>query len=128
MYYTIVTIIAVVLLVLVLTIMGIMMTTNKNKKQFPEFKNTCPDYWSLSDNPEEMKCVPPLKNNINIPSADKFEGANPKVNHDGVEVDKTKKITSIDISKSMWTNDCDKQKWAKNNNILWDGITNINTC
>ena len=34
----------------------------------------------------------------------------------------------IDFSDSKWTGECDKRKWANENGIVWDGISNYNSC
>ena len=126
-YYTIVTIVAIVLLVVLLTVIGIMMTSKKNKKGFPDYKNVCPDYWTFREGSDTI-CMPPA-GNINVPKASAYEGMVQTVIHDGVNLDSSKKrVTSIDISKENWTSDCDKKKWATKNGILWDGITNSNLC
>jgi len=38
------------------------------------------------------------------------------------------KRMSIDFSKKAYANKCAKQKWAKRNNVYWDGVSNYNKC
>lgn len=102
-----------------------MMTSNKNSKDFPDYKNTCPDYWTLQSGSDSV-CLPPASN-INLPIATAFEGRVKTIVHSGVTLNGNK-VSNIDISKENWTSDCDKQKWAIKNGILWDGITNSNKC
>lgn len=126
MYYTIVVIIAIVLLIASLSVIGVMMTSGSNKKVFPDFQNNCPDYWKHADPPESNLCYPPTMK-VNTPGPDKFAGNAPTIVHAGVKID-TNKITSIDISPTNWTSVCDKGKWASMNGIVWDGVSNNNTC
>ena len=37
-------------------------------------------------------------------------------------------INSSTIELSKYPNICDKYKWAKDNNINWDGVSNYNKC
>lgn len=120
-FYSIVIIIAIIILVIALTVIGITLSKNKNTKEYPEYPNTCPDFWSL----DNTMCKP--MSNINTPSPDRLKYGKPS--HDGVTLDINKtKITSIDINDSNWVSHCDKANWTKKNGILWDGITNNNTC
>ena len=52
--------------------------------------------------------------------------------HAGIIVGKNENgiddITSIDVSSDNWVSVCDKSSWAKKYNILWDGVTNNNSC
>jgi|UniRef100_A0A6C0DWS4 hypothetical protein len=147
-YYTVVTIIAVVLLVLLLTIIGIMMTSNKNNTSFPDYKSNCPDFWSESS---PGVCTPP-DTDINMPSDDKYLGANPLVRpnntsavaytgrwippYPGATTPHANptptvangKIASLRITDEVWLNECEKHKWAKRNGIMWDGVVNSNRC
>ena len=37
-------------------------------------------------------------------------------------------VQYIDFSNPAWTGVCDKKKWANENGIVWDGISNYNSC
>ena len=125
MYYTIVLIIAIVVLISSLSIVGVMMTTGSNKIDFPEFQNTCPDYWTL----DGTICKPPISK-INVPNSAAFAGSSPSVAHAGVVINQgpPPSITSLDLTTSNWTSICDKSSWAKMNGIVWDGVSNTNQC
>lgn len=126
MYYTIVLVVAVILLIVGLTIVG-MTITGKKSQPFPEFQNTCPDYWFL----EENVCYPP-ESGINTPASDKFVGGNAApVKHAGVQLNSPtapNSILSLDLTKSNWNGVCDKSSWGKRTGLIWDGVTNNNTC
>ena len=34
----------------------------------------------------------------------------------------------IDFSDPKWKGICDKKKWANENGIVWDGVSNYNSC
>lgn len=120
-FYTIVIIIAIVILVIALTIVGVTLTNKKNTIPFPDYQNICPDFWKLES--DGNTCTPP-SSNLNTPPPNKAAVA---VKHDGV-ASVTNVISSIDVSDDKWTSVCDKSSWAKKSNILWDGVTNNNTC
>jgi hypothetical protein len=118
-FYTIVIIIAIVILVIALTIVGVTLANKKNTAPFPDYQNTCPDFWTLSD--DGTTCN---KSDLNTPPPNKAKIA---VNHDGV-TSNDYVISSINISDDKWVSVCDKSSWAKKSSILWDGVANNNTC
>jgi hypothetical protein len=120
-FYTIVIIIAIVILVIALTIVGVTLANNKNTIPFPDYQNTCPDFWTLGT--DGITCKTPLSN-MNTPPPNKAVVA---IKHDGV-ASENNVISSIDVSDDKWTSVCDKSSWAKKASILWDGVTNNNTC
>lgn len=126
MYYTIVVIIAIVLLIASLSVIGVMMTSGSNKKVFPDFQNNCPDYWTLTSQSGSPVCIPPTMK-VNTPSPDKFAGISPIVAHAGVTLSGNT-ISKIDLNQTYWTSICDQGKWASMNGIVWDGVSNNNTC
>lgn len=58
-FYSIIVIIAIIILIIALTIVGLTLDRKKNMKPFPDYKNTCPDFWTLDAN---NKCIPSLAN------------------------------------------------------------------
>jgi hypothetical protein len=121
-FYTIVIIIAVILLIGALSVIGITLTKNKQTNAFPEYQENCPDFWTLNG----TICSP---NASNTPPPSKFVGIKPSVNHTGVMISNDKKsIVSLDTNPDNWSSICDKYKWSNLNGILWDGVSNINTC
>jgi hypothetical protein len=83
---------------------------------YPPIANICPDYWQYQNN----LCLIP-NNNKNIGSFSINNKIPAGYNND---------YKGIDFTNSGWqtigTNSfCSKQKWANINNIVWDGITNI---
>jgi len=125
-FYSIVVIIAIIILIVVLTVVGLTLKNKKNTNPFPEYQNTCPDFWSLDGSGN--KCLP---KGMNVPPISKKNASLPA--HDGVDMtsdsnNKKTGIKSIDLSEDNWVSICDKSSWAKKYGILWDGVTNNNTC
>jgi hypothetical protein len=118
-FYTIVIIIAIIILVIALTIVGVTLANKKNTMPFPDYQNTCPDFWTLSN--DGITCN---KSDLNTPPPNKAKIA---VNHDGVTTINNV-ISSINISDDKWVSVCDKSSWAKKSGSLWDGVANNNTC
>jgi len=89
-------------LVLVACLSLITYTTYRDKNQvFPPMVNQCPDFYTLKG----TKCIRPSTYPKTAPG-------------------------ELDIGESSVYNDknanslCKKKKWAKDNSITWDGITN----
>jgi uncharacterized alpha/beta hydrolase family protein len=119
-FYTIVIIIAIVILIIALTIVGVTLANKKNTAPFPDYQNTCPDFWILDSNGTSCRPV----NSLNTPPPNKAAVA---VKHDGI-TSQNNIISAIDVSDDSWVSVCDKSSWAKKAGILWDGVTNNNTC
>jgi hypothetical protein len=113
-FYTVVVIVAVVFLIVCLIIIGIMMQYQKGSDVFPPTANICPDKWTVNGS----GCSPNEINGNTIVSA-----AWCTANNTICAMDSTNKFTFLDSATI-----CDKQKFAKENNILWDGVSNYNKC
>jgi hypothetical protein len=69
--------------------------------KFPLHPNVCPDRWSIdSTDSKNIKCKP------NPPNPNNYS----------------------DLPLTDVPNICDKYKWAKKNNVNWDGVSNYNGC
>jgi|TARA_B110000858_G_scaffold198335_2_gene264064 hypothetical protein len=86
------------ILIVVLALYGVVLYSSMQNSNYPAIKNDCPDYWDVSEGDGKMSCE--IKHNIN--SGDFTAPAD--------------YIPKNDL--------CDDYKWAKKNNITWDGITN----
>ena len=112
-FYTTVVIIAVILLILCLIAVGVMLQKSGEDKPFPAQNNPCPDGWGVNEN---GNCILPT-NDVNTTTASKLNTANDIWEKIGSDY-KIKDSASI----------CDKKKWANDNVIIWDGISNYNQC
>jgi hypothetical protein len=92
----------------------------------------CPDYWKVSD--DKISCTIPLKNTINtgsifdndsIPFSDTVGNTNYVPGYNSTNA-------TINFNDPGWVmnknSTCNKQLWAKKYKIIWDGISNYNSC
>lgn len=93
------------LMILILSII-VYNETSRNMKdvEFPPFVSNCPDFWTES---LDGKCM----NEHNL-------GNSPV-------------MAFVDPSNVAWEGaigNCNKYKWANENGLTWDGITNMDSC
>lgn len=100
--------VACILLIIALIGIGIALYNRKYDDKYPPVVAKCPDYWLDQSTNSELngsKCA-------NVKNLGK---------------DECKKI--MDFTDSMWLGTsgmCNKKRWAKHCNVIWDGITNTN--
>jgi len=100
-FYTIVIICAIILLIISLATIGVIIVNGKSSIVFPSTKNSCPDYWTLSN--DKKTCQAP-SNRVNMG------------------------YPTVPSTYTIDTDTCKNFKWAFDNKILWDGVSNINNC
>jgi hypothetical protein len=128
----------VILAILVLTGFAIMLNSKKDDdSEYPSSYNTCPDYWDVSLNPTGTKCV--MSGSINNGITGWENAYVPATNagtpgFENVDYQGTNKF-HVDFNDPKW-NDikypgvsgrCSLKKWATDNGIVWDGVTNYNS-
>jgi len=122
--------IATVVLIIILTMIGIALNNLKKKTTYPPIANGCPDYWDASG---VGICRIPLSTGKNIGT---IYGAGTTVVSDfnspptyGYTPGST---ATINFNDQGWLSNrsatCNKQIWAKKYGIVWDGISNYNSC
>jgi hypothetical protein len=95
--------ISLLVLAVYLLFIGIVLYRNKSKTAYPPVVADCPDYWQDQSIGNSSHCV--NKKNLGKPSCAKI----------------------MDFSTSTWSGQrglCNKSKWAKACDLVWDGITN----
>lgn len=120
-FYLIVLSVAIILLIIILAYIGVYGMNEKSKSAFPPVKYDCPDYWQKN---EEGKCVIPTSG----PNMGAFNGGDlippPGIN--------TNNIDAIDFEDPAWSasgsSRCAQKKWANDNGIVWDTVSNYNQC
>lgn len=133
-FQIIVLLIATVVLILILTVIGITLSKNRNKVVFPPIANQCPDYWKVSS--DGISCIIPMSGEINSGSI--FSGgptipfvSDPANTANYVPGFNTTNST-INFNDPGWVvnknSTCNKQIWAKKYKIVWDGVSNYNSC
>jgi hypothetical protein len=102
-FYKIAILISIIFLILCLIGIGILMQYQNAGMKFPIHPNVCPDFWTGSE--DGKTCSNQTNTNIGKLTA----GNN-------------------NITLSTYSTICDKYKWATNNKINWDGVSNYNGC
>ena len=129
-------VVTIVCLIIALTIIGLIIKNNKYSTAYPPIIDTCPDYWysSYYDVDSGINSTPSdsCKNSAfgccpdNVTSKTDDVGTNCalskcyNVQKLGTQSDSCYSV--MDFSKYT---KCEKQKWAKQCNLTWDGITNM---
>ena len=122
-FYIIVLSVATVFLILILTFMGILLRSQDKNIAFPPTANICPDYWTLTDS---SFCVIGNVNRGDIPDSG-FSTT------DTTQTPYTTFSTQFDPTNTAWNSNgmsaiCNKRQWANSHNIVWDGVSNYNSC
>ena len=120
--------IATVILILILTIIGVMLSKYKNKVTYPPVANTCPDYWKISA--DGLSCSLPTSSAVNVGSIYNSDGSLAISSADTYGYDSTKK--TINFTDGGWSTSksavCAQKDWTGTYNIIWDGVSNYNSC
>lgn len=125
-FYLIVLAIAIILLIIILAYIGIYGMKSNNISAYPPVKYDCPDYWEKNDNDA---CVIPTEEGS--PNMGAFDGGDltPRKS-DIIGIDSSE--LAIDFNDAGWSargsSRCSQKKWAIDNNIVWDTVSNYNQC
>lgn len=131
-FYIIVLTIATILLILILTYIGLTLNSKKgvSGQNFPPNAATCPDYWDISTTDSSLCVVPNIgyKNTGSVYDATGAVTIKPATTFG---YDSSKK--AINFTDAKWdttglTTTCAKKKWANTHSIIWDGVSNSNSC
>jgi hypothetical protein len=118
-FYLIVLGVASLILILLLAFMGWTISNANKTTKYPAMTTTCPDNWK-PDNVTPGVCVAPgpgKYNNITVPPNTPGYVSNNSVN-----------FSNDKWSGSGLTPTCAKKKWATDNKITWDSVTNAAYC
>jgi hypothetical protein len=130
-FYTTVLSIALVILILILTYVGIMLSySNTQNSAYPPTANVCPDYWLNAG--DGSGCIVPdygTKNSGDLLDKD-GKATSALTSTHGYSTYQSKPI--IKFSDPSWGKNgisiCDQQEWADKHKIVWDGVSNYNSC
>ena len=135
MFYKIIILIAIIFLILILTVIGILMAKKSNITTYPPVASQCPDYWTYDgsncvvpntgcpDSSGGVKdCQPNLLNGMSVATLTAVPGLKTVKNPDKTTT------YSIDFQDAGWQGTCGQMRWANKNNIVWDGVSNYNSC
>ena len=104
--------IATIILIIILIIVGMFMYYLSYTAIYPPVISECPDYWDVvKDSNNKISCENKLKINPNAVS----------------NTDSCNKVNPVNFSGSTDEDTiCNKYNWARNCNVVWDGVTNSN--
>lgn len=110
LFYKIVLSVAIIMLIIMLITISVLIQNSTKEVAFPPSALRCPDYWVDSSN----GCIPNSVNlgTLSMPTTIDFDDNAWKIGSDYAGLSDT----------------CAKRKWANRNKILWDGISNYNSC
>lgn len=136
-FYLIILSVAVFILILALGFSGWMLSKQNDQIDFPNITTTCPDFWTISQ--DGLYCEQPASTNFN--SGSDILSKYVKLGTSGTPgpvpgkqslADGKHTASSFDSKDAGWGSGkdgvCNKRKWATDNNIQWDTVTNVNYC
>ena len=131
-FHIIVLSVATVALILILIFVGVLLSKGDTNSAFPPSYGMCPDYWVMDAS--SNKCLIPniQTTKLNIGNMyDTDETLKDAITYTpgyGYDISNNVITQYIDFSDPKWKGQCDKKKWASENGIVWDGISNYNNC
>ena len=140
-FYWIVLVVAIIALIGALAYVGILMTYySKKDAVYPPVESSCPDFWTSSASSPNKCNIPAgeaagIKNIGSLYTTTTSSDGKPAytlklstANTPGL--DATNK--TVDFSAAEWGAGsgavCKKQSWANQNGLIWDGVSNYNSC
>jgi hypothetical protein len=132
-FYLIILSVAVFILILALGFSGWMLSKQNDQIDFPNITATCPDFWTID---ATGNCVQPTTStNFNYGKDANILSNYVKLGTSGSAVAVPGKVSnalSFYSKHADWGSGkeaiCNKRKWATDNNIKWDTVTNVNFC
>lgn len=125
-FQIIVLVIAVIVLIIILAVIGVTLGKLKNKVVYPPIANQCPDYWRVAS--DNKSCTIPVQGALNagkiyVNNTINFTAPVPGYNRDR---------NTIDFTDPGWvlnkSSVCNQKLWAEQYGVVWDGVTNYNSC
>lgn len=127
--------VAAILLIAIFTTVGILSKYTTSDKVYPPISNTCPDYWAVDTSGNCI--IPPTAASINV--GDSYASGIINFTTDDQDVNKiyTPGYISdggkINFADPLWGTkgksiECAKKSWASQSKVIWDGISNYNSC
>ena len=136
-FHIIVLSIATVALILILIFVGILLSKGDTNAAYPPSYGICPDYWEVDTNVKTntSKCIIPNIQTTKLNIGNMYDESTMTLKDEitytpGYSYDISNNVVTqyIDFSDSKWKGECDKKTWANENGIVWDGISNYNSC
>ena len=136
-FHIIVLSIATVALILILIFVGILLSKGNTNEAYPPSYGICPDYWEVDtdETTNTSKCIIPNIQTTKLNIGNMYDESTMTLKDaitytPGYSYDISNNVVTqyIDFSDSKWTGVCDKKTWTNENGIVWDGISNYNSC
>jgi hypothetical protein len=154
-FYFYTCVVALIILLLMLTMVGITISYGNKIKIFPPTQSSCPDYWAAGKEDDisgnMIKTGTTAENYCKVPKSIETNSGNSEFLTNNVPTDWDAIKTGIggntastsngyfyiqlNNSDASWnavypgmTVRCAKRKWALDNGITWDGVSNYNGC
>ena len=134
-FQIVVLVIATIILILIFATVSILAKYYDTGKIFPPKANTCPDYWRVDGS---GNCMIPGSSSMNkgkiFDTSGKTLLTNDKTNTTYIYTPGYKSDDNvIDFNDPFWStlgksSICAKKAWANTNKIIWDGVSNYNSC
>jgi len=130
--------IAIVSLIIILIVIGLLLSKGKTNTAWPPTNTTCPDYWLVTDDGKGCSIPRNLGTDSlnvgsiygNLPSNVPDQGqplSTTFINNQNPDT-YTASPTGDYINLDKFSGVCQKQCWSKQFNIVWDGVSNYNSC
>lgn len=122
--------IAAIVLIIILAVIGIALNNLKKTATYPPIANGCPDYWEASS-PGVCRIPSSSGKNVGTMYGDASTlvstfASPPTYGYTAGAA------ATINFNDQGWlsskSSTCNKQIWAKKYGIVWDGISNYNSC
>ena len=123
-FHLIVLSVAATILIIMLAYMGSVMSSAKTNLVFPPVANVCPDNWTVSAD-GSMCSIGSAGVNVGALTATSAHinssGSAPNV------------LLTLEPGNASWASSglssiCGKSAWANANGVMWDGVSNYNSC
>jgi hypothetical protein len=133
-FYLIILSVALFILIAVLGFMGWMLSHQKDQIDFPNITTTCPDFWEIDSvvGATNGYCKQPTTS-----TSFNYGSANSLTNYIKTGTTTAGSVPGLNgatfnSKDSGWGSGkeavCAQRKWANDNNIKWDTVTNVNFC
>ena len=130
-FYSIVLIVAIIVLIIILAYIGMKIAQDSGTDEaYPPQHGYCPDYWESVERNNNLVCqVPPPSDENPHPNLGSiYEGGKSTLTTTSTPgYDDIGNTIHFD-DKKWYTGPCMKKKWSNQYNIIWDGVSNYNSC
>jgi hypothetical protein len=133
-HFTVLTVAIVFFIIIIISISILLSYKKNNIATYPPTMNTCPDYWDVASDVSGCK-IP--NSGINVGELYKQTADANGNTYNITTIPSTfglKGNNTINFADSAWsssyssTNRCALKTWSNKNNIIWDGVSNYNSC